>query len=89
MPISVIIVGVGNEQFRQMIELDGDDAVLRDSYGTPVARDVVQFVKFKEYAVNPYRLAEEVLKEVPEQLVTFMTNYGIKPAPIQHQNPPL
>jgi len=34
LPTSVIIVGVGNEQFEMMEELDGDDALLRDDFGT-------------------------------------------------------
>ena len=33
MPISVIIVGVGDENFELMIELDGDENILRNSKG--------------------------------------------------------
>jgi hypothetical protein len=32
-----------------MKELDSDDALLRDSRGSPAIRDIVQFVKFKKY----------------------------------------
>ena len=31
--MSIIIVGVGNEKFKLMKELDSDDALLRDSRG--------------------------------------------------------
>jgi len=41
LPCSIIIVGVGNADFSQMQELDGDDGVLRDSRGRAVKRDVV------------------------------------------------
>lgn len=41
LPISIIIVGVGDEKFKLMKELDSDDALLRDSRGALAARDVV------------------------------------------------
>jgi len=42
-PLSIIIVGVGKDDFANMNELDGDDKVLR--YGNKYSkRDIVQFV---------------------------------------------
>jgi len=41
LPLSIIIIGVGNESFANMIELDGDDGVLRDSNGRAATRDIV------------------------------------------------
>jgi hypothetical protein len=49
LPLSVIIVGVGEEKFQLMKQLDSDDALLRNSRGEQALRDVVQFVKFKKY----------------------------------------
>ena len=49
MPLSVIIVGVGEENFQLMKQLDSDDALLRNSRNEQAVRDVVQFVKFKKY----------------------------------------
>ena len=49
MPLSVIIVGVGEENFQLMKQLDSDDALLRNSRNERAVRDVVQFVKFKKY----------------------------------------
>jgi hypothetical protein len=43
LPISIIIVGVGNEDFSNMVRLDGDDMSLRENIS-----DIVQFVKFKD-----------------------------------------
>jgi Copine len=84
LPFSIIIVGVGDEKFKLMKELDSDDALLRDSRGAVAIRDVVQFVKFKKYIQQgPQVLAEKVLKEVPDQLVSFMMAKGIKPNPVQ------
>jgi hypothetical protein len=46
LPTSIIIVGVGQADFSNMEQLDGDNAMLRDSTGRPAARDIVQFVRF-------------------------------------------
>mmetsp|Transcript_6959 Transcript_6959/g.9155 ORF Transcript_6959/g.9155 Transcript_6959/m.9155 type:complete len:98 (+) Transcript_6959:513-806(+) len=64
LPCSIVIVGVGNEEFEKMEILDGDDGVLRDGRGRAAGRDVVQFVRFLE-ANRHGKLAEEVLKEIP------------------------
>ena len=41
LPVSIIIVGVGNADFRKMEELDGDDGVLRSRSGEVAKRDIV------------------------------------------------
>lgn len=78
LPCSIIIVGVGNADFSQMEELDGDDGILRDPSGTPCQRDIVQFVRFNE-CVARGNLAEEVLKEIPTQLCGHMEKIGYVP----------
>jgi Copine len=81
-PLSIIIVGIGNADFANMEQLDGDDVVLRNSKGEPTLRDIVQFVEFNEHKGQDLgRLAEEVLKEVPDQLVGYMMSKGIEPKP--------
>ena len=72
---SIIIVGVGNADFSAMEELDGDDGRLRNSRGVPAARDIVQFVRFNE-CMQRGNLAEQVLKEVPEQVCSYMERNG-------------
>lgn len=41
LPISVIIVGIGNEDFKNMEVLDADKEVLVDANGNKAARDIV------------------------------------------------
>ena len=80
LPMSIIIVGVGGADFQAMVELDSDDAAL--NVGSAVAkRDIVQFVPFRKYQGDgaAYSLAQEVLAEVPNQLVEYMTSQGISP----------
>ena len=45
-PMSVIIVGIGNEDFGLMDELDSDETSLKKEDGTEMERDIVQFVRF-------------------------------------------
>ena len=71
-PLSIIIIGVGNAEFDSMEALDSDKGLLVDSTGRKAARDIVQFVPFRNYAGNPVALAAEVLREVPNQLTDFM-----------------
>ena len=79
-PLSIIIVGIGKSDFTDMIELDGDSQIVRNARGEPALRDIVQFVEFKDFnSQDLTQLAEEVLKEVPEQLVGYMVQKKIKP----------
>ena len=49
LPMSIIIVGVGNADFSDMRMLDGDDGVLRSPSGEPACRDIVQFVPYRDF----------------------------------------
>uniref|UniRef100_H2YRM5 Copine-3 n=1 Tax=Ciona savignyi TaxID=51511 RepID=H2YRM5_CIOSA len=50
LPMSIIIVGVGNADFTAMEFLDGDDGVLTSFVdGSKAVRDVVQFVPFRKF----------------------------------------
>ncbi|XP_073515296.1 copine-7 isoform X1 [Phyllobates terribilis] len=72
LPMSIIIVGVGNADFTDMQILDGDDGILRAPKGEPVLRDIVQFVPFREFKnASPAALAKCVLAEVPKQVVEY------------------
>ncbi|KAJ8290816.1 hypothetical protein GJAV_G00017890 [Gymnothorax javanicus] len=80
LPMSVIIVGVGNADFSDMQMLDGDDGILRSPKGEPVLRDIVQFVPFRNFKhASPSALAKSVLAEVPNQVVDYYNSKGIKP----------
>ena len=78
LPCSVIIIGVGSADFEAMEELDGDDGRLRNSRGVEISRDILQFVEYRE-AMKRGNLAEQVLKEVPEQVCGFMERIGFNP----------
>jgi hypothetical protein len=48
LPISIVIVGLGDEMFDNMVLLDADINPLVDSRGMPMERDIVQFVPFRD-----------------------------------------
>jgi len=78
LPISIVIIGVGNADFTKMDILDGDKG-LANSRGQKAARDFVQFVPFRKYQHDIGLLAKHVLHEIPEQLVQYKTLVGRKP----------
>ena len=78
LPLSIIIVGVGDEDFTQMKQLDSDTNLLQ--IGNNVAeRDTVQFVEIKTreeegkmVLMNKEEFAKEALKEIPQQVTDWM-----------------
>uniref|UniRef100_A0A914XQU7 VWFA domain-containing protein n=1 Tax=Plectus sambesii TaxID=2011161 RepID=A0A914XQU7_9BILA len=88
LPMSIIIVGVGQEDFSAMEALDSDKQRLKATNGSFAQRDIVQFVPFRKYqhsgsnwTAAQAALAKEVLCEVPKQLTTWMRSRGIVPKP--------
>lgn len=83
LPLSVIIVGIGNEDFSEMEKLDGDDEKDRLAHGGVKShRDIVQFVPFKKYSrKGPVALAQHVLAEIPRQVIAYMEEHQIMPMP--------
>ena len=71
LPLSVIIVGIGDADFSKMEILDGDEVPLVNTKGEKRARDLVQFVPFSKYENDEKKLAMEVLAEIPRQLVEY------------------
>lgn len=77
-PMSIIIVGVGNEDFSQMEYLDADKGGLKGRSGY-ARRDIVQFVAFNQVNGNVSSLAAAVLQELPNQISSYFRVSGIKP----------
>ena len=79
LPISIIIVGIGDGPFEIMEELDDDDCQLVDSHGNATTRDLVQFVEFSKFKNNGVDLAKEVLEELPRQVEEYYRMMNISP----------
>ncbi|KAM7455940.1 hypothetical protein BLSTO_03306 [Blastocystis sp. subtype 1] len=75
--LSIIIVGVGNEDFTKMEILDGDEHRLEYD-GKKASRDIVQFVALNEMEnQSPEAIAKAVLEEIPTQVTEYMEKNGI------------
>lgn len=79
LPVSIIIIGIGMNDFGNMDTLDADDNPLIDKYGRKAARDIVQFVPFYKFNNSGEALAKDVLEEVPRQLVDYYKIININP----------
>ena len=79
LPFSLIVVGIGNDYFQEMIELDGDAKPLISTNGIKRMRDIVQFVHFNTYKNDPNGIAAKVLEEIPKQVVEYYTIFNIVP----------
>ena len=80
-PLSIVIVGIGNENFENMKILDADENPLIDSTGKKMLRDIVQFVPFATINNSPYKLVKEVLDEIPREIVNYFNMKDIRPNP--------
>ncbi len=93
LPISIIIVGVGNADFSTMDALDGDDGKLG-------FRDIVQFVPLRDYLPGSHfytiadaeKIQESVgkalLEEIPYQFLSFYAGKNLMPMQRDHLLPP-
>ncbi len=59
--------------------LDADENPLYDRLGRKADRDLVQFVPYNQFKNNPQKLAEQVLEEIPRQVVEYYQHKGIQP----------
>ena len=79
LPISVIIIGVGDEDFSHVEKFQ--NRFLVSSNGKTFLRNFVQFVPFKNFKNDVGLLAKHVLAGVPNQLVEYKMLIVKKPNP--------
>lgn len=82
LPLSIIIIGVGDQDFGAMEKLDADlDPLWSEERNTYQSRDIVQFVPFNKFKGNNTLLAKELLREIPRQMLSYFQSKGIHPNP--------
>ncbi|KAJ4956630.1 hypothetical protein NE237_013413 [Protea cynaroides] len=80
LPLSILIVGVGGADFKQMEILDADKGErLESSTGRIATRDIVQFVPMREVHGGQISAVQALLEELPEQFLKYMRCRDIKP----------
>ncbi|KAI7750219.1 hypothetical protein M8C21_026316 [Ambrosia artemisiifolia] len=89
LPLSILIVGVGNADFKQMEILDADTGPrLESSTGRIATRDIVQFVPMRDVQHGDRSMVQALLEELPGQFLTYVRSRDIKPLGIDvHQAP--
>ena len=73
-PLSIIIIGVGDIVCDDMKTLNGEDGKLISSDGEILKKDIVQYVHFNDYADDMNKLADAVLKYIPDQVSDYYKN---------------
>ncbi|KAL2935545.1 Protein BONZAI 1 [Bienertia sinuspersici] len=80
LPLSILIVGVGGADFKEMEFLDGDNGErLESTSGRVASRDIVQFVPLRDVQGGEVSVAQTLLAELPTQFLTYMRTRGIEP----------
>ncbi|KAL0905266.1 hypothetical protein M5K25_027457 [Dendrobium thyrsiflorum] len=72
LPLSILIVGVGGADFKEMEILDADIGErLVSTTGQVAMRDIVQFVPMRDVQSDESSVVHALLSELPGQLMTF------------------
>ncbi|KAF9607414.1 hypothetical protein IFM89_035552 [Coptis chinensis] len=80
LPLSILIVGVGGADFKEMEILDADNGKrLESSTGRVATRDIVQFVPMREVHGGQISVIQALLQELPGQFLTYMRSRNILP----------
>ncbi|GAB2213458.1 hypothetical protein Drorol1_Dr00021503 [Drosera rotundifolia] len=80
LPLSILIVGVGGADFKEMEVLDADKGDrLKSTTGHLSLRDIVQFVPFRDVQNGEISVVQSLLAELPTQFLTYMRSKGIEP----------
>ncbi|XP_042066010.1 protein BONZAI 2-like isoform X3 [Salvia splendens] len=78
LPLSILIVGVGGADFKEMEILDADKGErLESSSGRVASRDIVQFVPFRDVQSGEDSVVRSLLAELPTQFLNYVRARGI------------
>ncbi|XP_031489411.1 protein BONZAI 1-like isoform X1 [Nymphaea colorata] len=87
LPLSILIVGVGGADFKEMEILDADKGDrLESSSGRVATRDIVQFVPFRDVQSGEISIIQSLLAELPTQFLSYMRVRNILPLGVNGRN---
>ena len=78
LPISIIIIGIGNNDFGNLDFLFSDDDLI-DSNNRKCDRNILQFFHFNKLMDKGKFLASEILKDIPIQILEYFQHKNIPP----------
>ncbi|CAA3008838.1 BONZAI 1 [Olea europaea subsp. europaea] len=80
LPLSILIMGVGGADFKEMEILDADKGErLESTTGRVASRDIVQFIPFRDVQSGDISVVQSLLAELPSQFLAYMRARGISP----------
>lgn len=80
LPLSILIVGVGGADFKEMEVLDADKGErLESTTGRVASRDIVQFVAFRDVQDGGISMVQALLAEIPHQFLTYVRSRDVQP----------
>jgi len=85
LPLTIIFVGIGNKDFVFLRELARDvkdmmpKAKDAEVGGPGFDRQIVKFICFNDYRDDPQKLAAATLSHLPQEVVRYYQEHGIKP----------
>ncbi|CAN6471891.1 unnamed protein product [Victoria cruziana] len=87
LPLSILIVGVGGADFKEMEILDADKGErLESSSGRVATRDIVQFVPFRDAQSGEISIIQSLLAELPAQFLSYMRCRNVQPLRVNGSN---
>lgn len=91
LPLSIVIIGIGNSHFVKLDKLNGSERRLCSSDGTPCSRDIITFFRMHDYRFNVAALQKQILDVIPDQLFSYMRRRNLNPNDVRQsttQHPP-
>lgn len=82
LPLSILIVGVGGADYKEMEIFDADKSGrIESTTGLVASRDMVHFVPFRDVRSGELSLVQLLLADLPSQFLTYMRTKSINPSP--------
>ncbi|KAK1295519.1 Protein BONZAI 1 [Acorus calamus] len=80
LPLSILVVGVGGSDFKEMEFLDADKGEkIESSAGRIASRDILQFVPLRDVQGGESSVIQSLLAELPSQFLSYMRSRDIQP----------
>lgn len=78
LPLSILIVGVGGADFKEMEILDAEKGERIESpTGRVASRDIVQFVAMRDAQSGEVSVIQSLLAELPRQFMSYMQSRDV------------
>ena len=76
LPLSINIIGIGEEPTEEMRTLNLERGPLYDSKNRRMDRKVVTYIHFQGYQNNFHLLKNDLMKTIPENVIEYLNNYS-------------